>query len=82
MSDSQIGLLKTVETQKGKFSEGLIISDSSSGVVRLVPDPFLYWLATSDAKENDYLDEVLKKNEGKYLKALEICAKERPHGLH
>ena len=51
-------------------------------VVRLVPDPFLYWLATSDAKENDYLDEILKKNEGKYLKAIEICAKERPHGLH
>jgi conjugal transfer ATP-binding protein TraC len=82
LSDSQIELLKTVETQKGKFSEGLIISDSSSGVVRLVPDPFLYWLATSDAKENDYLEQIIKKNEGKYLKALEICAKERPHGLH
>ena len=82
LSDKEIELLKTVETQKGKFSEALMISDSSAGVVRLAPDPFLYWLATSDAKENDYLDQIIKKNEGKYLEALEICAKERPHGLH
>jgi len=81
LSDKEIELLKTVETQKGKFSEALIISDSSSGVIRLVPDPFLYWLATSDAKENDYLDQTIKKNEGKYLEALELCAGGYPHGL-
>jgi conjugal transfer ATP-binding protein TraC len=81
LTDSQIELLKSVETQKGKFSESLIISDSSSGVIRLVPDPFLYWLATSDAKENDLLEEKAQKNEGKYLEALELCAKEFPHGL-
>ena len=81
LTDSQIDLLKSVETQKGKFSESLVISDSSSGVIRLVPDPFLYWLATSDAKENDFLEEKIQKNEGKYLEALELCAKEFPHGL-
>lgn len=82
LTEKEIELLKTVETQKGKFSESLIISDSSRGVIRLVPDPFLYWLATSDAKENDYLEERIQRFEGKYLEALEDCAKERPHGLH
>jgi len=82
LTEIEIELLKSVETQKGKFSEALVISDSSRGVIRLVPDPLLYWLATSDAKENDYLENMIQKFEGRYLEALKECAKERPHGLH
>jgi len=82
LADKEIELLKSVETQKGKFSEALLISDSSRGVIRLVPDPFLYWVATSDAKDNEYLENKVQQFEGKYLKALEACAKERPYGLH
>jgi conjugal transfer ATP-binding protein TraC len=82
LSEREIDLLKSVETQKGRFSEALVISDSSRGVIRLVPDPFLYWLATSDAKDNEYLENKVKKFEGKYLAALLECAKERPYGLH
>ncbi|QAT16681.1 putative conjugative transfer protein TraC [Candidatus Velamenicoccus archaeovorus] len=81
LSDKEIELLKSVETQKGRFSEALMISDSSRGVIRLVPDPFLYWLATSDAKDNAYLEEKVKKFEGRYLEALSECAKEKPYGL-
>jgi len=81
LSDKEIELLKSVETQKGRFSEALMISDSSRGVIRLVPDPFLYWLATSDAKDNGYLEDKLQKFEGRYLEALSECAKEEPYGL-
>ena len=69
LSEKEIELLKSVQTQKGKFSEALIISDSSRGVIRLVPDAFLYWIATSDAKDNDYLKDKLEQCEGKYLEA-------------
>jgi conjugal transfer ATP-binding protein TraC len=82
LADEEIELLKSVETQKGKFSEALLISDTSRGVIRLVPDPFLYWVATSDAKDNEYLENKVQQFEGKYLEALEACAKERPYGLH
>ena len=82
LADKEIELLKSVETQKGKFSEALLISDSSRGVIRLVPDPFLYWVATSDAKDNEYLENKVQQFEGKYLEALSACAKERPYGLH
>ncbi|MGD0336183.1 MAG: TraC family protein [Candidatus Omnitrophota bacterium] len=82
LTDKEIELLKSVETQKGKFSEALVISDSSRGVIRLVPDPFLYWVATSDAKDNEYLENKVQQCEGKYLEALSACAKERPYGLH
>ena len=82
LTDKEIELLKSVETQKGKFSEALLISDSSRGVIRLVPDPFLYWVATSDAQDNEYLENKVRQFEGNYLEALEACAKERPYGLH
>ncbi len=82
LTDKEIELLKSVETQKGKFSEAFLISDTSRGVIRLVPDPFLYWVATSDAKDNEYLENKVQQFEGKYLEALEACAKERPYGVH
>jgi conjugal transfer ATP-binding protein TraC len=82
LTDKEIELLKSVETQKGKFSEALVISDTSRGVIRLVPDPFLYWIATSDAKDNEFLENKVRELEGKYLEALETCAKEKPYGLH
>lgn len=45
-----IGSLRTV---KGKFSEMFLsIGDESAGVARLIPDPYFYVLATSDASEN------------------------------
>ncbi len=81
LTEREIELLKSVETQKGKFSEALIISDASKGVIRLVPDPFLYWIATSDAKDNEYLENKVRQFDGRYLEALESCAKERPYGL-
>jgi len=81
LTDKEIELLKSVETQKGKFSEALVISDSSRGVIRLVPDSFLYWVATSDAKDNEYLESKVQKFAGNYLEAINECVKEKPYGL-
>jgi len=45
-----IGSLRTV---KGKYSEMFLsMGDDSAGVARLIPDPYFYLLATSDAAEN------------------------------
>ena len=34
------------------------------------------------AKDNEYLENKVQQLEGKYLEALEACAKEKPYGLH
>jgi len=81
LTDKEIELLKSVETQKGKFSEAFVISDASRGIIRLVPDPFLYWLATSDAKDNEYLENKAQALNNNYLEALKESAKEYPYGL-
>ncbi len=76
-----ITVLKTLETRKGKFSEALIITDSSCGVVRLIPDPYLYWAANSEARNNDYLWHKVDEFKGNMMRAIECCAKEHPYGL-
>ena len=58
LSDEMGAALKSIKTVKGKYSEALIITPTSSGIIRLVPNPFLYWVASSDARDNDYLKEI------------------------
>ena len=41
LSDEIAAALKSVKTVKGKYSEALVITPSISGVIRLVPNPFL-----------------------------------------
>jgi type IV secretory pathway VirB4 component len=58
-----IGSLRTV---KGKFSEMFLsLGDESAGVARLIPDPYFYLLATSDAQENAKLYALAREKEGK-----------------
>ena len=81
LDDQKIRLLKTIETVKGKFSEALVITDSSCGVIRLVPDPFLYWVANSEPRNNEYLMKRTDEYNGDLMCALHACAKEYPYGL-
>ncbi len=82
LSDEMARLLRSLATVKGKYSEALVITPSSSGVIRLVPDPFLYWTANSEPKNNEYLNDVRKRLGGNLLAALKECAREYPYGIH
>lgn len=81
LSQEMAVALKSIKTVKGKYSEALVITTSSSGVIRLVPNPFLYWVASSESRDNDYLKEIQKQKGGSLLEAIKHCAKERPYGI-
>ena len=81
LSNETAVALKSIKTVKGKFSEALVVTTSSSGVIRLVPNPFLYWVASSESRDNDYLKEMQKEKGGNLLEAIKHCAKERPYGI-
>lgn len=81
VSDEIATALRSVKTVKGKYSEALVITPSNSGVIRLVPNPFLYWVASSESRDNDYLREIQKELGGNLLEAIKHCAKERPYGI-
>ena len=81
LSDEIVAALKSVKTVKGKYSEALIITPTSSGIVRLIPNPFLYWVASSEARDNDYLKDIQDERKCSLLEALKHCAKEYPYGI-
>lgn len=80
LDEGIIKALKTVETVKGKFSEAFVITDSGTGVIRLVPDPVLYWAANSEPKNNAFL-QAKSEQCGSLIEAVKLCAKEYPYGL-
>ena len=76
-----LGALKTITTIKGKYSEAFVMTDSCTGIIRLIPDPFLYWAANSEPRNNEYLLSKAKGCQGDLIKAINLCAKEYPYGL-
>jgi conjugal transfer ATP-binding protein TraC len=81
LQDGVLKVLKSVETFKGKYSEAFVMTDSCSGIIRLIPDPFLYWAANSEPRNNDYLFNKSKECDGNLIEAINLCAKEYPYGL-
>ena len=81
LSEEVAALLRSVQTVKGQYSEALMMMPSSVGVVRLVPDPFLYWAATSEPRDNAYLQETRERLGGDLLLALAHCAASHPYGV-
>ena len=81
LSGAVLDALKTLETVKGRYSEAYVITDSSSGIIRLVPDPILYWVANSEPRNNEYLQQKVDECNGDILQAIQRCAQEYPPGL-
>ncbi len=81
LSETEATMLSTITKAKGKFSEALIKTDISSGIIRFVTDPINYWLYTTDPKDTHYLEKKKIKFQGDVNKAILEAAKEQPHGL-
>jgi len=79
LSPEEKRLLAGLTTVKGRFSEMLVVSTAGKGVARLVPDPLLYWIATSDPRDNAMLAEATERT-GDVRRALAELAERHPHG--
>ncbi len=73
LSPEEKSLLAKVRTVKGKFSELLVQSTETKGIARLVPDPLSYWISTTDPKDNQRL-EALVREKGSLRAALLAAA--------
>ncbi|MBF0618737.1 MAG: TraC family protein [Candidatus Omnitrophica bacterium] len=81
LSEESAGILRSLRTVKGQYSEALAITSSTTGVIRLVPDPLLYWAANTEPRNNEFLNAVRERLGGDLLGALKECAKEHPYGI-
>ncbi len=78
-------LLASLTTVKGRFSEMLVLAGAAKGVARLCCDPLLYWIATSDARDNTLLDERIARHRERgaadpVRSALQELSLARPNG--
>jgi hypothetical protein len=79
LNSKELSLIYSLEQRKGEFSEGFMIEGDHRQVVRIFPSPFEYWLSTSDASDNHYLDTLRSKGLS-LLQAIEEAAETYPKG--
>ncbi len=64
LAPEEKAILGKIRTVKGKFSEMLVQSTETRGVARLVPDPLSYWISTTDPKDNQRLEALIRQKGG------------------
>jgi type-IV secretion system protein TraC len=80
LNSQELNLVFSLEQRKGEFSEGFMIEGDHRQVIRIYPSPFEYWLSTSDASDNHYIQEL--RNKGMSLvQAIEEAARTHPNGI-
>lgn len=80
LNSQELRLIQSLEQRKGVFSEGLLMEGESRQVIRIQPSPLEYWISTSDAKDNQFLNRL--RNEGFSLESALARAVERaPFGV-
>lgn len=80
LNSQELNLIHSLGQKKGEFSEGFMIEGDHRQVVRIYPSPFEYWLSTSDAQDNAYLEE-LRSSGLTLVEAIEKAAHLYPNGM-
>jgi conjugal transfer ATP-binding protein TraC len=70
LGDFGMQLLKSVKSNRPKYSEIFMDTPYGMGVTRLAVDPFSYYLFTSDAKEKAEIDSIVKTQGKDYAEAV------------
>jgi conjugal transfer ATP-binding protein TraC len=82
LNDQEMELIASLRSQKGRYSESFLIANESRSVIRAVPTAIEYWLSTSDAADNQRLEERRRKNPEKSLPEIIFdLAGELPFGV-
>ncbi len=78
LNHQEIELIQSLEQKKGIYSEGFLMEGLESQVIQIHPTPLEYWLSTSDAVDNNYLESLMEKGmdiKEAILKASGECSK-------
>jgi type-IV secretion system protein TraC len=80
LNSQELNLIYSLEQRKGEFSEGFMIEGDHRQVIRIYPSPFEYWLSTSDASDNQHIQE-LRDSGLSLVEAIEKAALTYPNGI-
>ncbi|RYZ93270.1 MAG: hypothetical protein EOP06_01480, partial [Proteobacteria bacterium] len=80
LNSQELRLIQGLEQRKGVFSEGFLISGEERQVIRFRPSPVEYWISTSDARDNHFLERL--REDGRSLGEAVLHASEiAPYGI-
>ncbi|HLD99194.1 MAG TPA: ATP-binding protein [Bdellovibrionota bacterium] len=81
LNEQEMALIASLRQAKGRYSEAFLIANEARTVIRAVPTPVEYWLATSDAGDNAFLSSLRREHpEWDLKKAIEWLANHYPDG--
>lgn len=63
LNSQELRLVQSLEQRKGVFSEGFLMEGESRQVIRIQPSPLEYWISTSDARDNQFLESLKTKHQ-------------------
>lgn len=69
-NEQEMSLIGSLRQQKGAFSEAFLAYNDHKTVIRAVPSPVEYWLATSDATDNAKIEELRTQSPSKSLREI------------
>jgi len=76
LNSQELRLIQSLEQRKGQFSEGFLMEGESRQVIRIEPSPIEYWISTSDARDNQFLNQLREEGhslEAALMKAAEVA---------
>ena len=65
LNEQEMALISSLKQKKGVYSEAFMIANDDRTVIRAMPTPLEYWLATSDRDDNTALEKL--RNEKPHL---------------
>lgn len=81
LNDREVSLLGSLKQAKGEYSEAFLLYGDDKTIVRAVPSPLDYWLASSDPGDNALLDRFRSEHfELTLAEALDVLAEQYPRG--
>ncbi len=81
LNSEELTLVQGLRSQKGEYSEALLIEGNDRQVIRIFPMPLDYWLSTSDSKDNAALEKIMRDENLDLTEALKVAAKRMPFGV-
>jgi type IV secretory pathway VirB4 component len=77
LNEAELSAVKSLRSEKGKFSEHLFIQDENKAILKVEPDPLSYWVCTTDPQDKEVIRKAKKKHPDlSYIEVLGIIVEE------
>jgi len=81
LNNQELRIIQSLEQRKGVFSEGFLMAGDARQVIRIFPSPLEYWISTSDARDNQFLEKMMAADGLPLTEAVKRASVVAPFGV-